>query len=114
MESGIQKIFTIGIRNPGNIFSWNPESRTHLLVESGIQDTFARGIRNPENISLWNPEFRKYLLVESGIIFFGIRKPGLGIWNPVRRNLESSTGIRSLHHGFVKEPKGLESEINTI
>ena len=62
MESEIQETFVDGIWKPGNICSWNLESRKHLLVESGIQ---ASQFKIPENR------------------FFGIR-------NPLRWNLESS------------------------
>ena len=34
VKSGIREIFACGIRNPGNLCSWNPESGKFLLVES--------------------------------------------------------------------------------
>ena len=59
-----------GLRNPGNICLWNPESRKYLLVESRIQETFACGIWNPGHICSWNLESRKHLLVESAVLLW--------------------------------------------
>ena len=67
LGSGIQEIFTCGIRNTGNFCLWDPEYGTFVFVGSAIREIFACGIRNMGNFCLRDPQYGKFLLVGSGI-----------------------------------------------
>ena len=90
------------IRNPGNICSWNLESRKCLRVESR---NLLFGIRNPGKQTFWN---LKSTEVESWIQYLGSSESAS--WNPEFPEVEPwiqylGSGVHIMNAGITDYPK---------